>query len=99
VRDYLYPIAVGRIKKLRLPDVLRRQPEKLSLLLTAGFLPQRFRDEMQFAWDARTQRRFDRLIATLRTLNNAMPRFVRRFPFNLLLWDVDRRIKAGRPLV
>jgi uncharacterized protein (DUF2236 family) len=99
VREYLYPIAVGRIKKLRLPDVVRRQPEKLNLLLTAGFLPQRFRDEMQFAWDDRTQRHFDRLIATLRTFNNAMPRFVRRFPFNLLLWDLDRRIKAGRPLV
>jgi uncharacterized protein (DUF2236 family) len=54
---------------------------------------------MQFAWDARTQRRFDRVIAALRTLNNAMPPFVRRFPFNLLLWDVDRRIKSGRPLV
>jgi len=99
VRDYLYPIAVGRIQKLRLPDVVRRQPEKLGLLLTAGFLPQRFRDEMQFAWDARAQRRFDRVIGALRMLNNALPQPVRRFPFNLLLWDLDRRIKAGRPLV
>jgi uncharacterized protein (DUF2236 family) len=99
VRSYLYPIAVGRIQALRLPEVVRLQPEKLGLLLTAGFLPQRFRDEMQFAWDASTQRRFDRLIAVLRTLNNAMPPFVRRFPFNVLLWDLDRRIKAGRPLV
>ena len=99
VRSYLYPIAVGRIQALRLPEVVRRQPEKLALLLTAGFLPQRFRDEMQFSWDASTQRSFDRLIAVLRTLNNAMPRFVRRFPFNVLLWDLDRRIKAGRPLV
>src|SRR6201985_3333897 len=57
VREYLYPLAVGRIQKLRLPDVIRRQPEKLGLLLTAGFLPQRFREEMQFAWDAATQRR------------------------------------------
>jgi uncharacterized protein (DUF2236 family) len=54
---------------------------------------------MRFSWDAATQRRFDRLIAVLRTVNNAMPRLVRRFPFNLLLWDLDRRIKAGRPLV
>jgi len=99
VRKYLYPIAVGRIQALRLPDFVRRQPEKLGLLLTAGFLPQRFRDEMRFTWDAATQRRFDRLIAVLRTVNNAMPRFVRRFPFNLLLRDLDRRIKAGRPLV
>ena len=99
VRNYLYPIAVGRIQALRLPDFVRRQPEKLGLLLTAGFLPQRFRDEMRFSWDTAAQRRFDRLIAVLRTVNNAMPRFVRRFPFNLLLRDLDRRIKAGRPLV
>ena len=93
------PLPSAGFKALRLPEVVRRQPEKLALLLTAGFLPQRFRDEMQFSWDVSTQRRFDRLIAVLRTLNNAMPRFVRRFPFNVLLWDLDRRIKAGRPLV
>jgi uncharacterized protein (DUF2236 family) len=99
VREYLYPIAVGRLRAVTLPEPLRRLPERLALLITTGFLPQRFRDEMQFSWDAAKQRRFDRLIAVLRTLNNLMPRFVRRFPFNVLLWDVDRRIKTGRPLV
>jgi uncharacterized protein (DUF2236 family) len=99
VRDYLYPIAVGRVRAVSLPEPLRRLPERLALLLTTGFLPQRFRDEMRFSWDAAEQRRFDRLIAMLRTMNNVLPRFVRRFPFNVLLWDLDRRIKAGRPLV
>ena len=99
VRDYLYPIAVGRVGVVSLPEPLRRLPERLALLLTTGFLPQRFRDEMRFSWDAAEQRRFDRLIAMLRTMNNVLPRFVRRFPFNVLLWDLDRRIKAGRPLV
>jgi uncharacterized protein (DUF2236 family) len=99
VRDYLYPIAVGRIRVVTLPEPLRRLPERLALLITSGFLPQRFRDEMRFSWDAAKQRRFDRLIAVLRTVNNVMPRFIRRFPFNVLLWDLDRRIKAGRPLV
>jgi uncharacterized protein (DUF2236 family) len=99
VREYLYPIAVSRIQGVPLPSVVRRQPEKLGLLITTGFLPQRFREEMHLPWDAAKQRRFDRLIAVLRTLNNMMPRFVRRFPFNVLLWDLDRRIKAGRPLV
>jgi uncharacterized protein (DUF2236 family) len=99
VRDYLYPIAVSRMRGIALPASLRRLPESLALLITTGFLPQRFRDEMRFSWDAAKQRRFDRLIAVLRTVNNLMPRFVRRFPFNVLLWDVDRRIKAGRPLV
>src|ERR1700735_2268432 len=92
VRDYLYPIAVGRVRAVALPESLRRLPESLVLLITTGILPQRFRDEMRFSWDAAKQRRFDRLIAVLRTVNNLMPRFVRRFPFNLLLWDVDRRI-------
>ncbi len=99
VREYLYPIAVGRIPALRAPAWLRRLPESLGLLITTGFLPQRFRDEMHLCWDAARQRRFDRLIAALRTVNNLMPRFIRRFPFNVLLWDLDRRIKAGRPLV
>jgi uncharacterized protein (DUF2236 family) len=99
VREYLYPIAVGRIRGVPLPAVVRRQPEKLGLLITTGFLPQRFREEMHLAWDAAKQRRFDRLIAVLRTVNNMVPRFIRRFPFNVLLWDLDRRIKAGRPLV
>jgi len=99
VREYLYPIAVGRVRVVVLPEPLRRLPERVALLITTGFLPQRFRDEMHFSWDAAAQRRFDRLIAVLRTVNNVMPRFVRRFPFNVLLWDLDRRIKAGRPLV
>ncbi len=99
VRDYLYPIAVGRVRGVPLPEPLRELPERLALLITTGFLPQRFRDEMHFSWDAAKQRRFDRLIALLRTVNNAMPPFVRRFPFNVLLWDLDRRIKSGRPLV
>lgn len=99
VRDYLYPIAAGRIRGLRLPGRLQRWADKPGLLITTGFLPQRFREEMRFPWDAAKQRRFDRLIAVLRTVNNLMPRFVRQFPFNVLLWDLDRRIKTGRPLV
>jgi uncharacterized protein (DUF2236 family) len=50
-------------------------------------------------WDAVKQRRFDRLMVVLATLNSTMPRIVREFPFNLLLWDLDRRIRTGRPLV
>jgi uncharacterized protein (DUF2236 family) len=99
VRDYLYPIAAGRIRGLTLPERLQRLADKPGLLITTGFLPQRFRDEMRLPWNATRQRRFDRLMAVLRVVNNLMPRFVRRFPFNVLLWDLDRRIKTGRPLV
>jgi uncharacterized protein (DUF2236 family) len=84
---------------LTLPERLQRLADKPGLLITTGFLPQRFRDEMRLPWNATRQRRFDRLMAVLRVVNNLMPRFVRRFPFNVLLWDLDRRIKTGRPLV
>jgi uncharacterized protein (DUF2236 family) len=99
VREYLYPIAVGRMRGMKLPGPLQRWSESFSLLITTGFLPQRFRDEMQLPWDDRRQRRFDRLMAVLRTVNHVMPRFIRQFPFNVLLKDLDWRIRTGRPLV
>ena len=54
---------------------------------------------MKLEWTASKQRRFDRTIHVLRFINHLMPRFVRQFPFNVLLKDVDWRIKTGRPLV
>jgi uncharacterized protein (DUF2236 family) len=99
VRDYLYPIAAGRMRGVALPRPLQRLSDSFALLITTGFLPQRFRDQMRLPWDAAKQRRFDRLMAVLRTVNRLLPRFVRQFPFNVLLWDVDRRIRTGRPLV
>jgi uncharacterized protein (DUF2236 family) len=99
VRDYLYPIAAGRIRGVKLPGPLQRASDDFGLLITTGFLPQRFRDEMRLPWDAARQRRFERLMAVLGTMNRMLPRFVRQFPFNVLLWDVDRRIRTGRPLV
>jgi uncharacterized protein (DUF2236 family) len=99
VREYLYPIAVTRLRGLRLPGPLRRWSEGTAQLITTGFLPQRFRDEMRLPWDARRQRRFDRLIAVVRTVNHGLPAVLRQFPFNVLLRDLDWRIRTGRPLV
>lgn len=99
VREYLYPIAVSRVRGVRLPGPLQRLAEQAALLITTGFLPQRFRDEMQLSWDAKQQKRFDRIIRVLRVANMCSPRVVREFPFNLLLADVDWRIRTGRPLV
>ncbi|GAS96352.1 FadD27 [Mycolicibacterium canariasense] len=99
VREYLYPIAVARLRGLQLPGPLQRYAEEWAGLITTGFLPQRFRDEMRLPWDARRRRRFHRLMTVLRTVNNTMPGFVRRFPFNVLLKDLDWRIRTGRPLI
>ncbi|MGB0970289.1 MAG: oxygenase MpaB family protein [Mycobacterium sp.] len=99
VREYLYPIAAARLGGLSLPWPLRGISEGLALLITTGFLPQRFRDEMRLPWDAARQRQFDLLMGVLRVANNMAPSFVRQFPFNVLLKDVDLRIRTGRPLV
>lgn len=99
IRDYLYPIAASRIRGVRLPGPLQRWNENLALLITTGFLPQRFRDEMRLPWDALRQRRFNRLMAVLRTATQVLPRVIRQFPFNVLLKDLDWRIRTGRPLV
>ena len=99
VRDFLYPIAVARIRGVPLPDWLRTPLEGFNLLITTGFLPQRFRDEMRLPWDDVKQRQFDRLMGAIGAVNGALPRVVRQFPFNLMLWDLDRRIRTGRALV
>ncbi|MFP1155529.1 hypothetical protein BHQ21_09065 [Mycobacterium sherrisii] len=99
VREFLYPIAAGRIRGVRLPRPLQRRLDSFNLLITTGFLPQRFRDEMRLPWDAAMQQRFDRLMTVLAGVNRRLPRTIRQFPFNWMLWDLDRRIKSGRPLV
>ncbi|MDR3659157.1 MAG: oxygenase MpaB family protein, partial [Mycobacterium sp.] len=99
VRDYLHPIAAVRMKGLQLPGPLQRRLESISLLLTTGFLPQRFRDEMRLPWDAKRQKRFNQLMGLVKAVNRALPGPLRRFPFNWMLMDLDWRIRTGRPLV
>ncbi|MGH3674817.1 MAG: oxygenase MpaB family protein [Mycobacterium sp.] len=99
VREYLHPIAAARMKGVKLPGPLQRWSDNFSLLITAGFLPQRFRDEMRLEWNPQKQLRFDRLMGVLRFVTKLMPRFIRQFPFNVLLRDLDWRIRTGRPLV
>ena len=99
VRQYLYPIAVSRMRGVRLPSPLRNVSEGMALLITTGFLPQKFRDEMKLDWTAAKQREFDRLMGAIRLANNLAPPFVRAFPFNVLLHDLNWRIRTGRPLV
>ncbi|MGI9123202.1 MAG: oxygenase MpaB family protein [Mycobacterium sp.] len=99
IRDFLYPIAVARMGSFRLPGPLQNLNEGMALLITTGFLPQRFRDEMKLDWNASKQREFDALMTAIRLGNNIAPGFVRNFPFNLLLHDVNWRMRTGRPLV
>ena len=99
VRDYLFPIAAYRIRGVKLPKAIQRRMDESALLITTGFLPQKFRDEMRLPWDEKRQQRFNRVMKVLSIVNHALPGFVRQFPFNVLLWDLDRRVRKGIPLV
>ncbi|HEU0191328.1 MAG TPA: oxygenase MpaB family protein [Mycobacterium sp.] len=99
VRRYLYNIAAVRMRGVMLPGPLHKVVENPMLLITAGFLPQRFRDEMRLPWDEGRQQQFDALIALLRIVNNLTPKPLRQLPSNVLLWDLRLRMKAGLPLV
>ena len=99
VREYLFPIAAARLKGLQLPGPLQRRSEALALLITTGFLPQRFRDEMQLPWDTKRQKRFNSLMKLVKAVNRVLPGPLRRFPFNWMLMDLNWRIRTGRPLV
>ena len=98
VHEYLWPIAAGRVGKAMLPRPLQKRVDAVNLFITTGFLPQRFRDEMRLPWDENKQRRFNRIMAAIGRINNVLPRFLRRFPFNWMLKDLDWRIRTGRPL-
>lgn len=99
IRAYLYPIAAARIPGIPLPWPLKRLYERFTLLITTGFLPQRFRDEMKLEWSPSKQKQFDKLMAIFRVCNNLSPAVIRAFPFNAVLHDLDWRIRTGRPVV
>ncbi len=99
IREFLYPIAVARMRGLRLPFPLQNINESLALLITTGFLPERFREEMRLDWNRAKQAEFDALMTAVRLGNALAPSFVRNFPFNVLLHDVNWRMRTGRPLV
>ena len=56
VREYLYPIAAPGCGGDAAAARCSGRHENFTLLITTGFLPQRFRDEMRLPWDAEKQR-------------------------------------------
>jgi len=95
VRGYLTDLTM----MCNMPTPVRLAFGRFNEFVTIGFLPPRFRDEMRFDWDARRQRRFERLMAVIGVLVRASPPALRAFPLNALLWDLRRRIRTGRRLV
>ncbi|TVT22627.1 DUF2236 domain-containing protein [Amycolatopsis rhizosphaerae] len=95
VREHLYDIATLKF----LPAPVRAPFARFNLFVTTGFLPPRFREEMRLSWSPRQQEGFDRLMRLIGTAARHSPRAMREFPYNFCLWDLRRRLAAGRALV
>ena len=94
VRAYLR----GLMTRAHLPRPLRGFAG-FDQWITTGFLPPRFRAEMQLEWSEDDELRFARLLRRVGAVQRRLPRAVRRFPFNWLLLDVRLRSRLGRRLV
>jgi uncharacterized protein (DUF2236 family) len=78
---------------------LRPLLRPVGRLLTLGYLPQEFRDELGLPWGPRSQRRFDAVMRAYAAVTRLQPGPLRAFPVNLILADTRRRIRRGRRIV
>lgn len=95
VRDYFN----GLIDLMMVPLPIRLVFGRFHRFVVSGVLPQHMRDEMRMTWTDRDQRRFDSMMRTIGAMVTRLPKPLRMFPLNFYLWDMRRRIKAGKPLV
>lgn len=96
IRKYLLIIAGMKVTGIRAID---RPLQWWSRMLTFGFLPPEFREKLRVEQTPAQKRVFDIHTKVLRTLIKVMPKPLREFPFNAIMWDVQWRVKTGRRLV
>jgi uncharacterized protein (DUF2236 family) len=82
-----------------LPSPLRLVLGPAHMMVTTGFLPASFRVALGLDWGNRRQRLFDALRVGATMANRILPRPLREFPWNIVLWDTRRRIRLGRPVI
>jgi uncharacterized protein (DUF2236 family) len=67
--------------------------------MNRGYTPWQLRQQLGLEWSPRDQRLFDAVNRATGRVNDRLPRALRQAPSNLYLWDLRRRVRAGRPLV
>lgn len=67
--------------------------------VNTGFLPPRIRELMELEWSEADKLKFREVMARTGRRNRRVPRLVRNFPFNALLWDFRARRALRRPIV
>ena len=70
-----------------------------GVFITSGFLPPAFREAMKLSWTDDDQAKFDRVVKRYGRHERMMPRWLRSFPFRILLWDMRMRRRLGLRLV
>lgn len=95
IREYLYDLVMFAF----IPLPIRIWLGPTQRFFVTGYLPQKFRDEMQLTWTDRDQRVFERIHRSLGWVNRRLPAPIRKFPINYCLWDLRRRMRLGHPLV
>ncbi len=71
----------------------------LLRFLTIGSLPPLFRERLDLPWRPIDQRRFDNLFLFVGFVNRFLPAPLRVGPFWLMMGDLRRRIRKGKPLI
>lgn len=85
---------------LKMVNPLLRVPFRpLLRFLTVGFLAPVFRDALGVGWGPTRQRLFEWLFLLVAFGNRFLPVFIRQGGSYLLLADVRRRARSGRPLI
>ncbi|MGO2751614.1 MAG: oxygenase MpaB family protein [Pseudoclavibacter sp.] len=95
VRSHLLGIARLEFAAGVLPERMRAWHQRL----TVGFLPPEFRRALRVRWTAADDAWFSRQRARLVRVERALPLAISGAVYRLLLADVRRRIRHGRPLV
>lgn len=70
-----------------------------AVTMTVGYLPPEFREKIRLQQSPAQKRFFDVHNAIARPVVQLLPKPIREFPFNVLLLDLERRRRTGRPLV
>lgn len=94
-RTYLWGLASLTF----LPTPLPALCGPLHELITAGFLPDEFRQALGMGWSDERQRRFNLVMRVATTTHRVLPRFAREFPLNVIWWDTRRRRRHHRSFV
>ncbi len=87
-RRYLWGIASLQFLPRPLPALLG----PWHRVITAGFLPETFRNELGLTWNPSRERVFHATLRVAVAINRRLPRILREFPLNLALRDARRRL-------